>query len=66
LREEHRLRVFEDRMLKKIFGLKRDEVTGDRRSLHNEGLLDMHFSPNIIHLIELRGMKCAGHVAYVG
>jgi hypothetical protein len=45
LREEHRLRVFTNRVLRKIFGLRRDEVTGDWGRLHNEGLLDMHFSP---------------------
>jgi hypothetical protein len=48
LREEHRLRVFENRVLRRIFGPKRDEVTGDWRRLHNEELNDLYSSPNII------------------
>jgi hypothetical protein len=51
LREEHRLRVFENRMLKRIFGPKRDEVTGDWRKLHNEKLHNLNSSPNIIRMI---------------
>jgi hypothetical protein len=53
-------------MLRKIFGPKRDEVTWDWRRLHNEGLLDLHSIPNIIQMIKLREMRCAGHVAHVG
>jgi hypothetical protein len=49
LREESRRRVFENRMLRRIFGLKRDEVTGEWRKLHNEELNDLYCSPNIIH-----------------
>jgi hypothetical protein len=52
LREEHRLRVFEDRVLKKIFGPKRDEVTEDWRRLHNEELNDLYSSPNIVRMIK--------------
>jgi hypothetical protein len=51
LREEHRLRVFENRVLSKISGPKRDEATGDWRRLHNEELYDLYFSSNIIRVI---------------
>jgi hypothetical protein len=66
LREEHRLRVFENRVLKKIFGPKRDEVMGEWRKLHNEELRDLYTSPNIIRIIKLRRMRWAGHVARMG
>jgi len=66
LREEHRLRVFENRVLRRIFGPKRDEVTGEWRKLHNEELNDLYSSPNIVLVIKLRIMKWAGHVACVG
>jgi hypothetical protein len=62
LREEHRLRVFENRVLR-IFGPKRDEVTRDWRKLHNEELHNLYSSPNIIRMIKLRRMRWAGHVA---
>jgi hypothetical protein len=52
LREEHRLRVFENRVLRKIFGPKRDEVTGEWRRLHNEELRDLYSSPSIIRIIK--------------
>ena len=52
MREEHRLRVFENRVLRRIFGPKRDEVTGEWRKLHNEGLNDLYSSPNIIWVIK--------------
>jgi hypothetical protein len=52
LREESRLRVFEIRVLRKIFGPKRNEVTGERRKLHNKELNDLYSSPNIIQLIK--------------
>jgi hypothetical protein len=54
LREEHRLRVFENRVLKKIFGPKRDEVTGDWKKLHNEELHNLYSSPNIIRMIKVK------------
>jgi hypothetical protein len=63
LREEHRLRVFENRVLRRIFGPKRGEVMGDRRKLHNEELHNLYSLPNIIRIIKPRRMKWAGHVA---
>jgi hypothetical protein len=66
LREEHRLRVFENRVLRRIFGPKREEVTGGRRRLHNEELHILHASPNIIRVMESRRVTCVGHVARTG
>jgi hypothetical protein len=66
LREEHRRRVFENRVLRGIFGLKRDEVTGEWRRLHNEELYDLYSSPNIMRVIKSRRMRWAGHVARMG
>jgi hypothetical protein len=63
LREEHRLRVFEKRVLRRMFGPKRNEVTGDWRKLHNEKLLNLYSSPNISRLIKSRRMRLAGHEA---
>jgi len=57
LREERRLRVFEKRMLRGIFGPKRDEMTGERRKLHKEELTDLYSSPNIIRVIKYRRMR---------
>jgi hypothetical protein len=65
LREEHRLRVFENRVLRRIFGPKRDGVTGEWRRLHNEELNDMYSSPNNIREIKSRRMRWAGHVARI-
>jgi hypothetical protein len=66
LREEHRLKVFENRVLRRIFGLKRDEVTGEWRKLHNEELRDLYSSPSIIRMIKSRRIRWAGHVARMG
>jgi hypothetical protein len=66
LRKEHRLRVFENRMLRRIFGPKRDEVTGEWRKLHNEELRDLYSSPSIIRIIRSGRMRWAGHVARMG
>jgi hypothetical protein len=66
LREEHRLRVFENRVLRRIFGRKRDEVTGGWRKLHNEELHNLYSSTSIIKMIKSRRMRWAGHVARMG
>jgi len=66
LREERKLRVFENRMLRKIFGPRRDEVTGEWKRLHNEKLNDLYSSPNIVRVIKSRRMTWAGHVARMG
>jgi hypothetical protein len=65
LREGLRLRVFANRVLRRIFGTKRDEVTGNWRKLHNEELNDLYCSPNIVRVIKSRRMRLAGHVAPV-
>jgi hypothetical protein len=66
LREEHRLRVFENRVLRRIFGPKRDEVMGEWRKLHNEELRDLYSSTSIIRKIKSRRMRWVGHVARMG
>ncbi|KAJ4450227.1 hypothetical protein ANN_01646 [Periplaneta americana] len=66
LREEHRLRVFENKVLRTIFGAKRDEVTGEWRKLHNTELHSLHSSPDIIRNIKSRCLRWAGHVARMG
>ncbi|KAJ4449257.1 hypothetical protein ANN_00654 [Periplaneta americana] len=66
LREEHRLRVFENKVLRKIFGVKRDEVTGEWRKLHNAELHALYSSPDIIRNIKSRRLRWAGHVARMG
>jgi hypothetical protein len=58
----YRLRVFENRVLRRIFGLKRDGVTGEWRKLHNEELHDLYSSPNFVWVIKSRRMRWAGHV----
>jgi hypothetical protein len=63
LREEHILRVFENRVLRRIFGPKRDEVMGEWRKLHNEELRNLYSLPSIIRIIKSRRMIWVGHVA---
>jgi hypothetical protein len=63
LREERRLRVFENRVLRRIFGPKMDEVTGEWRKLHNEELHDLYCSLSVVWMIKSRRMRWAGHVA---
>jgi hypothetical protein len=66
VREEHKLRVFENRVLRRIFGPNRDGVTGGWRKLHNEELHNLYSSPSIIRIIKSRRMKWAGHVVRMG
>jgi hypothetical protein len=66
LGEEHRLRVFGNRVMKKVFGLKRYEVTQEWRRLHKEELNDLYFPLNFIRVIKSRRMRWAGHVAHMG
>jgi hypothetical protein len=65
LREERRLRVFENGVLRRIFGPKRDEVTGECRKLHNEELNNLYCSPNIVRVLKSRRMGWASYVAYI-
>ena len=66
MKEGTRLRVVESRLLRRIFGSERDEVTGELRKLHNEEINDLCSSPNIIRVIKSRRMRWAGHVAPMG
>jgi len=66
LRQERGLRVFENRVLRTIFGPKRDEVTEEQRKPHSEYLNDLYCSPNIVRVIKTRRMRLAGHVARMG
>jgi len=66
LREKRKLRLFENMVLRRIFGTRRDEVTGEWRRLHNEELNDRYCSPNIVRVIKSRRMRWAGHVARMG
>jgi len=66
LREERKLRVSENMVLRRIFGPRRDEVTGEWRRLYNEELNDLYSSPNIMRVIKSRRMRWAGHVAHMG
>jgi len=66
LREERRLRVFECRVLRGIFGAKRDEVTGEWRKLHNDELNDLYCSPSIVWEIKSRRMRWAGRLDHMG
>ena len=58
--------MFENRVLRRIFGPRRDEVTGEWRKLHNEELSDLYASPNIVRVIKSRRIRWAGHVARMG
>jgi len=66
LGEEMKMRVFENRVLRKIFGPRRDEATGEWRRLHNELLNDLYSSPNIVRVIKSRRIGWAGHVLHTG
>ena len=66
MREERKLKLFENMVLKRIFGPRRDEVTGEWRRFHNEEINDLYCSPNIVRMIKLRRMRWAGHVASMG
>jgi len=66
LGEEGRLRVFENSVLRRVFGPKRDEVAGEWRKLHNEELRDFYSLPNIVRVVKSRRMRWAGHVACMG
>jgi hypothetical protein len=66
LREEHRSRVFENRVIRRIFRPKMDEVTGGWRKLHNEELHGLYSSPSIVRVIKAQRMRWAGHVARMG
>jgi len=66
MKEEHRLRAFENTVQSRIFGPKRDEVIGKWRKPHNEGLNDLYSSSNIVQVIKSRRMRWAGHVALWG
>jgi hypothetical protein len=63
LREEHRLRVFENRVLRRIFRTKRDGMTGGLRKIHNEELHDLYSSPSIIRMVRSRRKRWAWHIA---
>ena len=66
LREERKLRVFENMVLRRIFGPRREEGTEEWRRLHKEDLNDLYSSPNIVRVIKSRRMRWAGHVAFIG
>jgi len=65
-REERKLKAFENMVLRRIFGPRRDEVAGEWRRLHNEELSDLYSSPSIVRVIKSRRMRRAGHVARMG
>jgi hypothetical protein len=66
VREKNRLRLFENRVLRRIFGPKRDEVTGAWIKLHNDGLNDLYSSPSNFRMIKSRRMRWVGHVVRMG
>jgi len=63
MREKRRMRVFENRMLRRIFRPKRDEVIGEWKKLHKEELSELYCWPHTVHMIKSRRMRWAGHVA---
>ena len=65
MREDRRLRVFENGVLRRVFGPKKDEVTGEWRKLYNEELRDLYSLPNIVRVVKSR-MRWAGHMAHMG
>jgi len=66
LREERRLRVFENRVLRRVFGPRRDEVTGEWKKLHNEELRNLYSLPSIVRVVKSRIMRWAWHVTLMG
>jgi hypothetical protein len=66
LKEERRIRVFQNRVLRRIFGPKRDEVTGEWRKLHNEELNGLYSLPTVVRVIKSRRLRWAGHVTRTG
>jgi len=66
LRDDRKLRVFENMVLRRIFGPRKDQVTGEWRRLHNEELNDLYSSPNFVRVIKSRRMRWAGYVAHMG
>jgi len=66
LQEEKKLRVFENMVLRRLFGPRRGEVTGEWRRLHNEELNNLYSSPNTVRVMKSRRMRWAGHVARMG
>jgi hypothetical protein len=66
LREERRLKVYENRVLRRVFGPNRDEVTGEWRKLHNGELNNLYSLPNIVRVVKSRRMRWTGHVARMG
>jgi hypothetical protein len=65
LREEHKVRVLENRVLRKIFGPKMEEVTGGWKRLHNEKLCNLYFLPDVVRVVKSRRMVWVGHVACI-
>ena len=66
LREKRKLKVYENMVLRRIFGPRRDEITGERRRLHKEELNDLYSSPNIVRVLKSRRIRWAGYVARMG
>ena len=66
MREEKSLQVFENKVLRKIYGPKRDDQTGEWRRPHNDELLHLYGKPDIIRIVKCRRLRCAGHVTRMG